>query len=680
MPPLEILVSFAQFHWILPKTISQTNGEATMMRIPLLVAFSIILGATPASLAQSQFSTPSPQTKQLTPESFLELRNVLDPQFSADGSRIAFVVSDPLKGEKRTQHIWLYDIPGDRLRQFTFSQKSETFPRWSPDGKKLAFLSNRGDEQQLYVLSMAAGEASLLTKAKAAVSAFSWSPDGQTIAYLSPDPKSEAEEKKEKDKDDARVVDKDDKHPQLRVISVSTQETRSLTEATWEVKEAEWLPDGQSLAVKATDRPAIEHFTDRLYLISVKEAKKQEILAPRGPFGRIRVSPSGTTIAFVGSRDDGPQGHDLWLLPTAGGTPSNLSSTNLDRPISSYYFAKGGWIVAHYADGFRTKLAGYQEDGTKREMTGTLPVNPAGFSVSPTGEIAFVGQTTTSMQELWLRDTTGAARQLTHFNDSWKSYNLVAPEFYKYKSSDLEIEAALLKPANYDGRSKLPTVILVHGGPTGNWSDTVEAWGQLLVARGFAVVYPNVRGSTGYGHKFLESNRADWGGGDFKDVMAAVDDIIAKGIADPDRLGIGGWSYGGYMAEWAITQTTRFKAAVTGAGMSNLISEFGTEKDPAYDEWFWSSPYEKPEGFLNASPFLYVKQAKTPTLILQGEADTSDPPGQSLELYRGLKHYGVPTELVLYPREPHGFQEAKHRVDMQKRVVDWFTEYLQPSK
>jgi dipeptidyl aminopeptidase/acylaminoacyl peptidase len=175
-------------------------------------------------------------------------------------------------------------------------------------------------------------------------------------------------------------------------------------------------------------------------------------------------------------------------------------------------------------------------------------------------------------------------------------------------------------------------------------------------------------------------NRADWGGGDFKDVMAGVDDLISKGIADPDRLGIGGWSYGGFMAEWAVTQTARFKAAVSGAGMSNLISEFGTEDHSAYDEWFWGTPYEKPEGFLNSSPFLYLKNAKTPTLILQGEADPIDPPGQSQELYRGLKRYGVATELVLYPREPHGLREGKHRVDMQKRMVEWFDKYLNPAK
>jgi dipeptidyl aminopeptidase/acylaminoacyl peptidase len=203
-------------------------------------------------------------------------------------------------------------------------------------------------------------------------------------------------------------------------------------------------------------------------------------------------------------------------------------------------------------------------------------------------------------------------------------------------------------------------------------------WGQLLGARGYALFYPNIRGSIGYGQKFIEMNRGDWGGGDFKDVMAGVDDLIARGIADPDKLGIGGWSYGGYMAEWAITQTTRFKAAVSGAGLSNLISEYGTEEGPAYDEWFYGLPYEpeKVAGFLNSSPFVHLKNARTPTLILQGEADTVDPVGQSLELYRGLKRYGVQAELVLYPREPHGFHEEKHLIDRSNRILAWFDRYL----
>jgi dipeptidyl aminopeptidase/acylaminoacyl peptidase len=632
--------------------------------------------------AQESASPASMQAKLPSPETFLELRSVQDPQFSPDGTRVAFTVSDPWKADKQTRHIWLYDITNKQLHQLTFSLKSESSPRWSPDGKSLAFLSDReGEHQQIYRLRMEGGEASLVTRGKAGVNAFSWSPDGTAIAYLASDEKTEAEEKKDKEKDDARVVDQDDKRARLRLVSLATLETRALTDPSWEVKELDWLPDSHNIIIRASTRPAADQFTDRIYSIAAKDGSKEELLAPRGPFSSLRASPTGRTISFVGCREDGPGPHDLWLLPATGGAARNLTGASLDRRIADYRWAEGGWVVAVYSDGFHTSLVGYSGEGEKKDLGSALPVNPGGISVAPSGEIAFVGQTTIQMQELWLRDPKGAAWQVTHFNDAWKDYGLIAPEIYKYKSFDgLEIEAALLKPASYDGKSKLPTVVLAHGGPTGNWSDSVEAWGQLLVARGLAVFYPNVRGSTGYGEKFTELNKGDWGGGDFKDVMAGVDDLIGKGIADPDLLGIGGWSYGGYMAEWAITQTTRFKAAVTGAGMSDLISEYGTEKNPEYDEWFWGVPYEKPEGFLNGSAFLYVRNAKTPTLILQGESDVVDPPGQSLELYRGLKRYNIPATYVLYPREPHGFQEAKHRVDVQNRVIAWFMEHLKSEK
>ena len=208
------------------------------------------------------------------------------------------------------------------------------------------------------------------------------------------------------------------------------------------------------------------------------------------------------------------------------------------------------------------------------------------------------------------------------------------------------------------------------------WSDSIESWGQLLAAKGFAIFYPNIRGSSGYGQHFMEINRGDWGGGDFRDVMAGVDYLIAQGIADPDHLGIGGWSYGGYMSEWAITQTTRFKAAVSGAWLANLASEYGTENGPSYDHWFYGVPYENLDGFMKSSPVKYLKNARTPTLILQGDADTTDPLGQSQELYRGLKHYGVEAEMVVYPREPHGFREEKHLVDRLNRILAWYESHL----
>jgi dipeptidyl aminopeptidase/acylaminoacyl peptidase len=636
-----------------------------------VVGFAVMPGGS-VSLAQEK----AEEKKPLAPEAFLELRVLQDPQFSPDGTKVAFVVSDPLKGEKRMRHIWLYDKASNTVRQFTYSEKSETSPRWSPDGKRLAFLSNRGENQQIYVLSLSGGEGVAVTKAKADVSAFEWSPEGQAIAFLSPDPKTEAEEKKEKDKDDARVVDKDNKHARLRVLDLAKQEAHALTEPDWEIKDLAWLPDGQSIVVRATNRPASDRNIARIYLANAKDGKLNELLAPRGPFADLRVSPDGTTLGFLGCREDGPQPHDLFLLPVSGGAAKNLTGASLDRQILNYRWAKDGSIVAEYAEGFRNRFVGYTSEAEKKEGA-ELPINPGPFAVAQSGDIAFVGETSAAPQELWLRDVGGKAQQVTHINANWKDHALIAPEFYKYKSFDgVEVEAALLKPVGYDGKTKLPLVALIHGGPTGNWEDRIDPWGQLLVARGYAVFYPNVRGSLGYGQKFVEMNRADWGGGDFKDVMMGVDDLIAKGIANSERLGIGGWSYGGYMAEWAVTQTTRFKAAVSGAGMSNLISEFGTEEHPSYDEWFWGAPYEKPEGFLNSSPFVYLKNVKTPTLILQGEADTVDPQGQSQELYRGLKWYGVDTELVLYPREPHGFQEAKHRVDMQNRMVNWFVKYL----
>ncbi len=312
------------------------------------------------------------------------------------------------------------------------------------------------------------------------------------------------------------------------------------------------------------------------------------------------------------------------------------------------------------------------------------PVPTGAIAVSSGGEIAYVAQNGVTPPEVWIWNPKGgaAAKQVSHVNDAWKQFKLATPEYYKYKSFDgMEIEAALLRPVGgpgADAKTKLPLIALIHGGPTGRWSDAIDTWGQLLAARGYAVFYPNIRGSVGYGQKFVETNKADWGGGDYKDVMAGVKDLVDRGIADGGRLGIGGWSYGGYMAEWAITQTNEFKVAVSGAGMANLISEFGMEDHPAGDEWFFGTPWETPEKFLNSSPFLHFKDAKTPTLILQGDADTIDPLGQSEELYRGLKRYGVETELVVYPREPHGFHEEKHLVDRLNRILSWFDKYLMP--
>jgi dipeptidyl aminopeptidase/acylaminoacyl peptidase len=642
-----------------------------------LSACALLVLAIPGNPLLAQEAPKAEGPKLLTPEASLNLRGISDLQFSPDGSRLAFVVSEPPKGERRARHIWLYDKPSGAIRQFTYSAKAESSPRWSPDSKQLAFLSNRDEEQQLYVMRADGGEATAVTKGKRAVQSFAWSPDGKQIAFLAPDAKTEAEEKKEKDKDDAHVADKDDKHARLWLLTLATGEAKVLTEPKWEIHQAEWHPSGTGLMLIATDHPESDQNTNRIIFFRLSDSSMTQVLAPRGPFGDLRIAPDGKTMGFVGCREDGPTPHDLILAHHGDKASQNLTGASVDRPVADYRWTKDSGLLAVVEDGFQSKFVAFTPNGALQAPTSPISINSGPFAVSDSGEVVFVSYTATTPQELWLWDQKSSPKQISHLNDSWKQHTLVAPEFYKYKSFDgLEIEAALLKPAGYDGKSKLPLIALIHGGPTGNWQDRIDSWGQLLAARGYAVFYPNIRGSSGYGQKFIEMNRGDWGGGDFKDVMAGVNDLIARGIADPEKLAIGGWSYGGYMAEWAITQTNVFKAAVSGAGLSNLISEYGTEQGPSYDEWFFGVPYEKPTGFLNSSPFLFLKNAKTPTLILQGDADDTDPPGQSQELYRGLKRYGVETELVLYPREPHGFREEKHLLDRLNRILAWYDKHL----
>jgi dipeptidyl aminopeptidase/acylaminoacyl peptidase len=625
---------------------------------------------------RGQTDAPADKGRRLTPEASLNLRSISDLRYSPDGTRLAFLVTEPAKGTGRKRHIWVHDRQDSGVRQFTFSAKSESAPRWSPDGKQLAFLSDRGEEQQIFLMREDVGEGVALTKGKRGVKSFEWSPDGKQMAFLAPDAKTDAEEKKEKDKDDAHVADKEDKRARLWLVDVATGETRALTKPIWDVREVVWLPGGDRLIVKATDRPESDENTEKIFSVQASDGTSKQLIAPRGPFGELRVSPNGNTVSFVGSREDGPEPHDLQLLTVNARAARNLTGASLDRPVEDYHWQKDGSMVLLAANGFGSLFLKYSGEGTKQDLAAS-PTPTGSVALAPGGDVAYVSQNATHPQEVWLWDQKSAPRQISHLNDSWKQSTLSAPEYYKYKSFDgVEIEAALLRPQGADPKAKLPLIALIHGGPTGRWSDAIETWGQLLATHGYAVFYPNIRGSVGYGQKFVEANRGDWGGGDFKDVMAGVKDLVDRGIADPNRLGIGGWSYGGYMAEWAITQTNDFKVAVSGAGMANLISEFGMEDHPAGDEWFYGVPWEKPEGFLNSSPFIHLKNAKTPTLVLQGDADTIDPLGQSQELYRGLKRYGVEAELVVYPREPHGFHEEKHLLDRLNRILAWYDKYL----
>jgi dipeptidyl aminopeptidase/acylaminoacyl peptidase len=615
------------------------------------------------------------QPAPLTPELALDRHGIGDVEFSPDGTRVVFTVTDPVKGTARQRNIWLLDVPGGAVRQLTFSAKSDGSPRWAPDGRSIVFLSDRDGASQLYRLPMSGGEAEKITDRKEAITAFRWSPDGRQIALLMTEPKSDALQKREKDKDDARVVDKDDRLARVWTLDLGTRAIAPVTTAPYRIRQIEFAPDGTRLFAAATAKPAEDQFNEAIFAIDLKDGRFTLVASPRGPMGAMAVSPDGRTIAYVCARIDGPDAHDLCLQPAAGGASRNVTGASVDRPVGQPKWIDSQSLALTVARGFTSgiDIAGPQD---RVQRVDGVTGNPSAFARAADGTIAYVGETATQAPELWLKRPGAPARAVTTINSRWTSRAVVAPEIVKYKSADgTEIEAALLKPSA-TSHQPWPAVLLVHGGPTGRWSDNFEAWGQLLVARGYAVLYPNVRGSTGYGHHFVEMNRGDWGGGDFTDVMAGADWLVARGIADPNRLGIGGWSYGGYMAAWAVTQTTRFKAAVSGAPVIDMASEFGTEAGSAYDEWFYGTPYEKLDGFIKSSPMTFVRNAKTPTLLLQGEDDTTDPIGQSQQFYRGLKRYGVESELVLYPREPHGLREEKHLLDRLNRIVAWYDRYL----
>ena len=481
---------------------------------------------------------PASSLAQLMPEQVLDVYRISDLNFSPDGRWVAFGVTAPVEGTDRNQDLWVLDVASQKVRQFTFSPKSESQPRWNPQGGALAFLSNRDGPTQIYLLSMQGGEAAPLTEGKSGIRSFAWSPDGTRMAYLASDPPSDEEEQEKKDRGDAEVVNANEHLTRLWILDVESKEVTAITAAEWAISSMEWFPSGGRLAVVATDNPDPDHDTDRIFSVSAAGGEMAEISAPVGPFGRVSISPDGMLLSYLASRVDGPTTHDLYLQPLNGGPARNLTASTLDRPVGSYVWIDDGSLFGLVNNGFRTEFYRITTEG--RAEPSALPGqtgNPSAFALGESGAVAYVEETATRISELWLSDGNRPPQQVSQFNEAWDTIPLLQPEFFHYPSFDgTQIEGALVKPAGYAG-GPIPLIVLIHGGPTGRRRDVFEPWGQMLASRGYAVFYPNIRGSVGYGWAFLESNRADWGGGDFKDVMAGVDFLVHEGVADEDRLG-----------------------------------------------------------------------------------------------------------------------------------------------
>jgi dipeptidyl aminopeptidase/acylaminoacyl peptidase len=672
-------------------------------------------------------------TRPLTAEDMADFTRLADVQISPDGALVAFVAGEQFKTDSawaRSQ-IWVVPASGGEARPFTGGPRTDTTPRWSPDGRTLAFLSDRleNGRQQIYLLDRAGGEARRLTDLRGEIDELEWSPDGRQLAFLLTDPTTEEEQRRLDAKDDAVEVERNHKWRRVWTVEVASGATRQITSGDAQVWEFSWAPDGGFALLVGPEPYEWSWFVARLARVGAAGGMPETIYSVHDKqFASLRVSPDGRQLAFLSCiwSDRGINGGDVFVLELAA-SDSGLGAAQLvtnpqslipnhQPPISNLTTGYRGsiWWIEWSADGAALDYMAYEDGeaaiGRIDVATGARTTRWKGavafeenarsrYIARDTGAIAVLREDAARPHDVWLAQPQGPGTkdwelgsqapvpspqwsQLTHFHPQTCQLALGATQVLRWQAPDgMAIQGLLILPAGYQAGQRVPLITWVHGGPA--WLYTYSFYGagrypeQLFASAGYAVLLANPRGSAGWGVEFTEANIGDFGGCDYEDIIAGVDQVIALGIVDPERLGIGGWSYGGFMTAWAITQTKRFKAAMMGAGICHWRSFHGVAEIGTWDQISYrASPYEQGGRYDRFSAIHYVDRVTTPTLIVHGTEDVIVPVGQSYEFFRALKDHGVPTELVVYPREPHGFRERGHNIDRFRRFLAWFQRYI----
>jgi len=662
-----------------------TAAMAGMTGLALVALFS------PAVLAQAR--------RPLRSNDLYHLKDVRDPQLSPDGGWVAYTVTtvDSAK-DKSDNDIWMTSWDGATTIHVTSSPESESTPRWSPDGRYLAFLSGRqeGKGAQIWLLDRRGGEAQRVTQLKGGVSEFAWSPDSKRMALVVDEEtdsiarKDTAEHKTPKPIVIDRYNFKRDvagylgsKRSHLSLFDVETKKTITLTSTLEDDESPSWSPDGRTIAFVRGPVAEPDRSRDNdIYVIEAREgATPKQLTTFVGPDdGRPSWSPDGKWIAFFRGDEPKYQAYNLSklaIVPSDGSAPARVVTEALDRPVANAQFsADGKSVYVLLADDREQQLARVRvaDGAVERLITGKRVVTS--YTVAG-GKFAVLSSTPDRSAEVFAWDN-GNLRQLSHQNDSlFAQLQLGTTEGFSSRSKDgTEVHGVLVRPANAP-RNKLPLILYIHGGPNGQDSYSFSFDRELFAANGYAVLSVNYRGSSGRGSAYQKAIFADWGDKEVVDLLGAVDEAVRSGVADGDRLGIGGWSYGGILTDYTIATTPRFKAAVAGAGSALQLSMYGTDQYITQYNQEIGPPWKAQDLWIKISyPFFHADRIRTPTLFMGGSADFNVPIIGGEQMYEALRSLGVPTELVIYPNQFHGLTTPSYRKDRLDRFVTWYDRYL----
>lgn len=622
-----------------------------------------------------------------TPEMAVDLRVPLEPRLSPDGALVAFAVA-PI-GHPTTDRISaIHLVPSDGsapAHALTGNEHNNTSPRWSPDGRRLAFLSDRAKrgEAQVCTVAIAGGEPLRLTALAGGVANADWLPDGSGVAFTAtrlalsgkPAPSSEVKVAGEKWRPRA-----------LAVVPATGGAPRVVGPAEGHVWTYAYAPDGSQVAAFVSPTEDLAGSWDNVNLVVFDaEGGNERNLGRFNSLGpSLGWSDDSRRVVFISSQlpDDGES--RIFIVDVESGETSSLPDREMTPTTARF---AGDDILVHAVDGQRTRIDRTDPRGAEWERLSLGEDGDAGWIDAGVNldlharGIVCNRADDRNPYDVYAALDGGPAVRLTDLNPQLAGVARASMRALEWTGpGGLRVEGWLLLPPGREDERNLPLVVEVHGGPTWQWGNwfhgTWHDMAQVLAARGFAVLLPNPRGSTGRGGAFVDANRLDFGGADFEDVLAGIDLLVAEGVADPARVGICGWSFGGFMTAWAVTHSDRFKAAVAGAAPTNWVSKIGTTDIGPFNEWNLGRVWDNPDVSWERSPIRYLRHATTPTLIVHGEADPRVPVTQGLEFYLGLKSGGVETEFVVYPRQGHAFHERAFELDLLERSVAWFEKYL----